>query len=226
MVTASLAHNDRNVYILGAGFSKDAGHPIIREFLNAMWDSVQWLEDQGWNAEVESIGKVMEFRLGAAGAALRVEVDLDNVEDLFSLASAYDAQSFENDVRRAIAGTLAYSEAMLGRENHAMVHYEATPDTLPKNWVQQHPEATHLWHNLPPYEAYLGLMSGYFAGTSPHGDESRNTFITFNYDLNIEVALTGLAIPFSYGFPWRRAVKDPSARGLSYSRRKNSIPVL
>ena len=77
MTTSPFTHNDRNVYILGAGFSKDAGHPIIREFLNAMRDSVQWLEDQGWDAEVESVGKVMKFRLGAASATHRVEVDLE-----------------------------------------------------------------------------------------------------------------------------------------------------
>ena len=33
-------YNDRNVYILGAGFSADAGMPLVAGFMNTMRDAV------------------------------------------------------------------------------------------------------------------------------------------------------------------------------------------
>ena len=33
------AHNDHNVYILGAGFSAQAGLPLITDFMNRMRDA-------------------------------------------------------------------------------------------------------------------------------------------------------------------------------------------
>jgi hypothetical protein len=41
-----------NVYLLGAGFSADAGLPTIADFLNQMRDSTDWLAQQGRQAEL------------------------------------------------------------------------------------------------------------------------------------------------------------------------------
>lgn len=46
----TVAWNDHNVYVLGAGFSKDAGLPLVAEFFNRTRDSVQWLKDNGQHA--------------------------------------------------------------------------------------------------------------------------------------------------------------------------------
>jgi hypothetical protein len=40
-------HNDRNVYILGAGFSVPAGLPVIANFTYRMRDAIFWLRDKG-----------------------------------------------------------------------------------------------------------------------------------------------------------------------------------
>ena len=58
-----------NVYLLGAGFSADAGLPTIADFLNQMRDSTDWLGQQGRQAELTAVEAVLEFRPG--GAALR-----------------------------------------------------------------------------------------------------------------------------------------------------------
>ena len=64
-----LLHNNHNVYILGAGFSHDAGLPLISDFLVRMRDSHEWLENQVRNSEAVAIDKVLDFRLNAASAA-------------------------------------------------------------------------------------------------------------------------------------------------------------
>jgi hypothetical protein len=83
------AHNDHNVYILGAGFTAEAGLPLIKDFMNRMRDTAAWLEIQGGRErEQKAISRVLEFRLRAAAAAHRVPLNVENIEELFSLASA------------------------------------------------------------------------------------------------------------------------------------------
>jgi hypothetical protein len=80
--------NDHNVYILGAGFSREAGMPLIKDFLFQMRDSHEWLLEQKQAVEADAVERVLEFRLRAASAAYYVNMDLENIEELFSLASA------------------------------------------------------------------------------------------------------------------------------------------
>ena len=84
-------HNDHNVYILGAGFSVDAGLPVISNFLTKTRDAYDWLQARGRNAEAEAVQTVLRFRHDAASAALRIRIDPENIEELFSLASASNA---------------------------------------------------------------------------------------------------------------------------------------
>ncbi len=53
------AYNDQNVYILGAGFSAEAGLPLIKDFMNRMRDAAAWLAEQG---ECEREVKAIEGR--------------------------------------------------------------------------------------------------------------------------------------------------------------------
>src|SRR5437879_2924510 len=104
----SKIHRDHNVYILGAGFSRDAGIPLTNDFLNYMRDSVDWLSNEKREAEITSVGEVFNFRLKAAGAAYRTKIDIENIEELFSLASASEGDPLDIDIPTAIAATLAY----------------------------------------------------------------------------------------------------------------------
>jgi hypothetical protein len=74
---AGKAYNDHNVYILGAGFAREAGLPLIKDFMNQMRDAAAWLEDQGGReAELRAIGRVLQFRLRAAAAGYRVPLNI------------------------------------------------------------------------------------------------------------------------------------------------------
>src|ERR1043166_489724 len=101
---------DHNVYILGAGFSADAGMPLVGNFLQRMADAIEWFDANGHLDEVEAISSVFALRLKAAGAAYRAEVNVDNIEELFSLASASEGEAGANQVTAAIAATLDFAE--------------------------------------------------------------------------------------------------------------------
>jgi hypothetical protein len=63
----SKAQNDHNVYILGAGFSAEAGLPLIKDFMNRMRDAAAWLDTEGERKEeITAIERVLDFRLQAA----------------------------------------------------------------------------------------------------------------------------------------------------------------
>jgi hypothetical protein len=105
----SKVYNDRNVYILGAGFSAEAGLPVIKDFMNRMRDAGAWLTEQKERErEVKAIERVLAFRLRAAAAAYRIPVDIENVEELFSLASASAGDRLGEDLALAIAATLDF----------------------------------------------------------------------------------------------------------------------
>ena len=60
---------------------------MIKNFLLRLRDSHPWLEQQGRHDEAKAVQRVLEFRLKAASAAYWVTLDLENIEELFSLAS-------------------------------------------------------------------------------------------------------------------------------------------
>jgi hypothetical protein len=93
--------NNHNVYILGAGFSVDAGLPTISNFLNQMRDAADWLANEHRDDERAAVERVLEFRHSAAAAGYRVNIDLDNIEDLFSLAAARPGESMSRDMQES-----------------------------------------------------------------------------------------------------------------------------
>jgi hypothetical protein len=208
------AYNDHNAYILGAGFAAEAGLPLVKDFMNRMRDAAAWLEEQtGRGREVEAIERVLDFRLKAAAAAYRVPLDVENVEELFSLASASEGGELTSDMALAIAATLDFAahdhhqrEVERAKEyRFYQIGVLDSPWTKPMHWespsrqVEESLKSGQIkgeWYSCPPYELYLGIMGGYF--NKPVG-ESRDTIITFNYDLTPEESLRDLRVPFSYG---------------------------
>src|SRR2546425_11642212 len=102
-------HNDNNVYILGAGFSAEAGLPVISSFLARMRDAVDWLDKAGRVAKREAIERVLDFRHESAAAGYRINIDLDNIEHLFSLAEAKPGTASGADICLAIAATIDFT---------------------------------------------------------------------------------------------------------------------
>src|SRR6185312_10135630 len=72
---------DRNVFILGAGFSCAAGAPLVNNFLDLareLYDDPTSDLDDG---EREIFGRVFEFRQAMSRAREKMTIDLDNIEN-------------------------------------------------------------------------------------------------------------------------------------------------
>ncbi|HXT59278.1 MAG TPA: hypothetical protein VN699_11625 [Pirellulales bacterium] len=197
-------YNDNNLYILGAGFSVDAGLPVISTFLSRMRDAVDWLERNGRIDERLSIERVLDFRHESAAAGYRVNIDLDNIEDLFSLAAAQPGIASAEDIRLAIAATLDFSAQTHtpapGRvriiESRGWPTTPAWRDSAIR-WLPASGEGEEDVESSI-YDCYLSTLSGLAANKIGSG---QNTIISLNYDLIVEEAARRLNIPFSYGLP-------------------------
>src|SRR6266498_317122 len=213
-------HPNHNVYILGAGFSVDAGLPLISNFLNRMRDSFDWLIEQDWQAERNAVERVFDFRLQAAGAAYRTMIDVENIEDLFSLASATENDPATNiitveDISAAIAATLEFAQATAAHNPTCKLLAPNKPvASYPRNWTDVKgssvPDKAEV--TVPLYHVYAGILSGKYCRPAP---EQRNTVITLNYDTLLEDALHDQNIKFSYGLSTNEHTKvffDPSAK--------------
>ena len=204
-------NNDHNVYILGAGFSADRGLPVISNFMNLMRDAREWLLRKERVREADAIAEVLRFRLRATSAAYRVKIDLENIEELFSLASAIDMQLSKN-IQLAIAATIDYC---LNSKFPPLAHFKfdkAIKELIENNskWeIDQNGE----YSNAPLYEFYVSALIG--ALGELHNGVGRNTFVTFNYDCLVEEALSSLNVPYSYGFKPQAVISDKSEVKLS-----------
>jgi len=191
-------HNNHNVYILGAGFSRLRGLPLMNNFMLQMRDALDYHGQLGHKKECRAIEAVLSFRLNASSAAYRIQVDLENIEELFSLASA-SPSPMEESIKLAIAATLDFS---MRTSKIPRTNFQAPRNILSamSNWNWS--EATHYsqpsgtWV-APTYEYIVRALLGDW---TPVAESIENSFITFNYDTLLEDALEGLGVSYSTGF--------------------------
>lgn len=188
-------HNDHNVYILGAGFSAHAGYPLIPNFMNVMKDSLDWLTRSKREEEIKSIENVLQFQQILRPASDRICVDVENIEELFSMAFSKiqgPSEDFRNSLAISIAATLDYSK---NNGNHPKCSIDlGSRDEypLPPQGFQQ---VLDKRYEGDLYDFFLGVI----AGNRKKEWARKDTIITFNYDLLVEEALTNLGISAVYG---------------------------
>ena len=202
--------NDHNVYILGAGASCDGGLPVLPSFLTRMRDCHPWLQDQQRTDEADAVKAVLEFRLRAASAAYWTNLDLENIEELFSLASA-SAGTLSGKIQLAIVATADYCTATSTRAT-GMMNIDNLHCGGYLSWIPA-PEAGQQHVAVGRYEHHVAKLLGLFRDGSVQG---RNTFVTFNYDTLFEDALSKVGVPFSYGFRPKSVSFDTSAKASKH----------
>jgi hypothetical protein len=81
---------DHNVYILGAGFSKAAGLPLMDDFLTSMKEVLQILINDGnpLTNYSKALHQILKFRKELSSCGYFIQVDLDNIEDLLSIINS------------------------------------------------------------------------------------------------------------------------------------------
>jgi len=195
--------NDHHVYILGAGYSVARGMPLISGFLNRMRDAAIWFETQGRSEEKEAIHDVLKFRLSAAASAYRVPIDLENVEELFSLASASD-QCVTESAKLAIAATLAYCAEQV--VDPYLYLGEADASKMGVSGISKPFNSSD--KSILRASLYDALALKLLIADQP----GRSSVITFNYDDIVERSVASIGQSFHYGFSKRPNVEA----GVSY----------
>lgn len=194
-------HNDNNVYILGAGFSAEAGLPVISSFLARMRDAVDWLDKAGRKAEREAIERVLDFRHESSAAGYRINIDLDNIEHLFSLADAKPGTASSDDIRLAIAATIDFAaqtrQAPIGRMRVSASNEWPCKDAWLNTARRKLDPDSNGFRDVESsiFDYYAAALSGLTAAKREPG---RNVVITLNYDVILESALRRLDVPISY----------------------------
>lgn len=98
---------DRNVYILGAGFSSPAGAPLINEFLGrsrAFLDQPMGSVGQANREQRAPFEAVFAYKREMSPTRAKVRLDLDNIEELFGLVEiSYRLNESQQHLRDSMA---------------------------------------------------------------------------------------------------------------------------
>jgi len=134
-----LRHPDKVTYILGAGFSRPAGFPLLRDFLQQSLRILKeqpGAKDKGWG---ELDREAAEGFLGLmdkyAPIAARVGIDLNNLEDLFCLVDLPDEEprdpgGLSRDGERSILNNMIVRTLARAQRKH---------DSSPHEGSEKHP---------------------------------------------------------------------------------------
>ena len=185
--------------MLGAGFSVDAALPTIADFLNRMRDAADWVAQEHRDSERAAVERVLEFRHTAAAAGYRIKIDLDNIEDLFSLAAAAPEEDVSNAVQLAIGATLNFCQrhnpprqARMRVSDARGWKISALCRSAAERITETGGDSVDVHSSV--YDLYAASIGGQVSETA-----DQNTVITFNYDLLLEEAAARMGLPFSYG---------------------------
>ncbi|HTQ95414.1 MAG TPA: SIR2 family protein [Candidatus Acidoferrum sp.] len=179
--------------------------PLIDDFLVRMRDSHPWLVERDRKSEADAVQEVLTFRLNAASAAYWTHLDLENIEELFSLASSTRG-ALADHVQLAIAATLDYSQSTAIRQPFGM-KIEGPSWVANAKWLEVRPNDPR--QHVDPYVHHIAKLLGMFRTGKITG---HNTFVSFNYDTIVEDALTKLGVPFSYCFEKQSVDYDGTAQ--------------
>lgn len=208
MIDPSTA-TDRNVYILGAGFSAPAGAPLIYSFLDR---SRQLLDDPSnflASPEKEHFAQVFKFRSGVSRAREKVLIDLDNIEQLFGLVEmSIGFDQTQRDIRTSTTYLIAKTLEWTTRDHPRWQKLRLGPFQDARNWARIHRIATdslqidsgtqdNEYINIDVYSYFAALAAGLL--DEPQQRRARHdTVVTFNYDLVLDHALYGLGTEPDY----------------------------
>jgi hypothetical protein len=190
-----------NVYILGAGFSAYANMPLIGNFLERMREVREFSDDLSDSAK-EAIDDALQERASVSSVREKIRIDLDNIEELFSLIEATgnvrspsDLNKLQRSTRKAISATLLASYKpgtpvpRYGRSDAAM--------SVLRRLGRQTDSPIFGSFEIDPHGLFAGLLLNRLDSVRPE----REVLISFNYDLVLETAFRLFDVNIDYCLP-------------------------
>jgi NAD-dependent SIR2 family protein deacetylase len=183
----------KNVYVLGAGFSSDAGSPVMDDFFRCARDLRDDPRSPLTEYDRKIFARIIDYRFGLNRALAKILVDLDNIEKLFGflemdlqLSARVDAQ-LRHDMRYLIARTLEVSTQKSLRQDGCHILTGKAGET-------KYPYV----FGGTQYAFFLGLASGLWNPTKSKDGRAVDSVITFNYDLVLEREMSRFKIRPDY----------------------------
>ncbi len=183
------------MFILGAGFSRDAGAPLIHDFLDRSREFFDNPDSALDEHERQQFEQVFRFKREVAKAREKFRIDLDNIEQLFGLVEmSHRLGSVESATRDAtvylIAKTLQLALSDTSKRPSVRFSlkpgYAAQADSFLK-YVRSDTGGVDSFET-DIYTHFALYLCGKY--DDQHKSESKsNTVITFNYDLVLDDAL-------------------------------------
>src|SRR6185437_11778482 len=96
----------RNVFIVGAGFSAEAGAPVVSNFFGRAMELYKDPTSQLSEGQRAIFQHVFEYRTSLESAEFKVRIDPENIEELFGLVEM--AAQLENPEAQAVRLNLVY----------------------------------------------------------------------------------------------------------------------
>lgn len=202
---AASVRRNRNVYILGAGFSADAGAPLMATFLQTARELHESPKNTLEPIVRDHYARVFEYRQEAKRSRDSLRIDLENIEELFGLvdvsAIAGDPQDANSLPAESIKHLIADTVSRYEPHGHRLriIVREEDVSVLP------HPELLRPffkesggnWAELEMYEYQFtaALFAGLF---EPREEEVEDAVVTLNYDTILEQALWAIGAQAEY----------------------------
>lgn len=206
----SIYHNNHNVFILGAGFSVDAGLPIVKNFIKQMRLAASSGNNSTNREIIEGINGVLQWRLFSGSAAHRCKIDPNNIEELFSLIDGDQggngrSMGKKETMQKAIVSTLSFCAGHNPKEDMKtrLFLQLGNRSKLDKIYLadKKDKSGNHNSWILPVYDAIASVLSGNICPFGIDSQSQRNTIITFNYDTVVEDAFERIGAKFNLGLP-------------------------
>jgi hypothetical protein len=167
---------NRNVIILGAGASYDAGIPLMNQFVEMMWEIAEKKKAGGISlneTDLQIFEKAIQIRKEIDGFHGRASFDDQNLEDILSILSFEDQFSKDKKIKNVEAIVKAITRTI---ELTCLVKPNVNLHTIQKQKSDVH---IAFWSNLIDVFSDTLILP---------------TLITFNYDLVLERSLFHLFI--------------------------------
>lgn len=163
----------KTIFILGAGASKQAGAPLMTEFLDCAYDLLR-TEIQGVIKSKKEFDDVFKAISELQGVHSKSYLDLDNIEIVFG--------AIEMGLLLKRLGTRDEESIKKLRNSLITLIYKTLEYSIP------FPVHDKRIYPPKPYDSFMSVLKG-VEKNQPYQDPHQFSFITFNYDLCLDFSL-------------------------------------
>lgn len=167
----------KNIFILGAGASVEAGVPVMNNFLEVSRDLLDRNIFQKHENVIRKLFEIKNTELQRIYA--KAYLDLNNIETLFGVI---EMGKLINGIGKLDSTTIAELKRSL-----VIMIAKTIEET---NWFKYN----NKFKSLRPSSSYQNLLTYIKENMEPN----ECTFMTFNYDVNLEVALNHSRLEYDY----------------------------